>query len=254
MKRPALDYFGGKWKVASKIISLFPPHKTFVDVFMGAASITLRKPQSKNEIINDLNHEVTNFFTVLRDQNAELLSLLRRTPYSREEYHRARTNSEDMLEQARRTVVKAWFGIGDSLDNKTGFRVSLSQGGSTTGPWVDYVDYLHLYAARLRGVIIENLDYLDLITRYDKSDTLFYFDPPYIESARSKKHAYRIDWEFKNHEEFVQVIQNIKGMAVVSGYMGKPYDKLAWPKTTFKATSQSGERTECLWIKPAIKI
>ena len=38
MKRPALDYFGGKWSCANKIISLFPEHKTFVDVFCGAAS------------------------------------------------------------------------------------------------------------------------------------------------------------------------------------------------------------------------
>lgn len=249
MKRPALDYFGGKWKMASKIISHFPPHKTFVDVFTGAASITLRKPRSKNEIINDMNHEVTDFFKVLRDRNLELRELLENTPYSREEYRRARENSPDILEQSRRTVVKAWFGIGDSLDNETGFRVSLSQGGSTSGPWVRYTDYLHLYAARMRGVIIENLDYREILSRYDRPDTLFYFDPPYIESERSKKHAYRFDWKFQDHVEFIGRIQGLKGMAVVSGYMGEPYDTLKWPSVKFKATSQSTERTEYLWLK-----
>lgn len=250
MRRPALDYFGGKWKMASKIIAHFPPHKTFVDVFMGAASITLRKPRSKNEILNDLNHEVTNFFGVLRDRNFELRTLLKKTPYSREEYRRAREPHNDPLEQARRTVVKAWFGIGDSLDNETGFRVSLSQGGSTTEPWVSYVDYLQLFSERLRGVIIENLDYRELLKRYDKPDTLFYFDPPYIESKRSKKHAYKFDWNLADHVEFIERIQALEGMAIVSGYMGEPYDKLPWPTVNFQAMSQSDARTEYLWLKP----
>jgi len=238
--------------MASKIIAHFPPHKTFVDVFMGAASITLRKPRSKNEIVNDINHEVTSFFTVLRDRNFELLSLLKKTPYSREEYRRAREPHVDPLEQARRTVVKAWFGIGDSLDNETGFRVSLSQGGSTTEPWVNYVDYLHMYANRMRGVIIENLDYRELINRYDKSDTLFYFDPPYIESERSKKHAYKFDWKLEDHADFIEAIKPIKGMAIVSGYYGPPYDQLPWSHINFQATSQSDVRTEYLWIKDSV--
>jgi DNA adenine methylase len=33
--------------------------------------------------------------------------------------------------------------------------------------------------ARLESVIFENLDWSDLIARYDGAQTLFYFDPPY---------------------------------------------------------------------------
>lgn len=250
MKRPALDYFGGKWKMASKIIQHFPEHKTFVDVFCGAASITLRKPRSKNEIINDLNGELTSFFAILRDRNFELMHKLKATPYSRDEYYKCREPSDDALEQARRTVVKSWFGIGDSLDNETGFRVSLSQGGSTTEPWVTYVDYLHMYANRLRGVIIENLDYREVLSRYDKPDTLFYLDPPYLESTRSKKHAYKHDWKLEDHVEFIERVQGLKAHVVVSGYYDEPYDQLPFKVVSFSATSQSDERTEFLWIKP----
>jgi DNA adenine methylase len=249
VKRPALDYFGGKWKMASKIIEHFPPHKTFVDVFCGAGSITLKKPQSRNEIINDLNNEVTSFFHVLRDHNAQLKALLEMTPYSRAEYAKCRENSENPIEQARRTVVKAWFGIGDSLDNKTGFRVSLSQSGSTTHPWIKYVDYLPLYAERLRSVIIENLDYRELLKRYDYPDTLFYLDPPYLESTRSKKHAYKFDWELKDHIELLQRLDSLKGNFVLSGYLAPPYDELKFRRVNFLATSQSNARMEYLWIK-----
>jgi DNA adenine methylase len=249
MNRPALDYFGGKWKHANKIIENFPEHKTFVDVFCGAASITLRKPRSKNEIINDLNDELVNFFTVLRDRTLELREVLEKTPYARSEYHRCREASLNSIEQARRTVVKSWFGIGDSLDNETGFRVSLSQGGSTTAPWVTYVDYLHLYSNRLRRVIIENLDFEECISRYDKPDTLFYLDPPYVKETRSKKHAYKHDWDNEDHNRLLRLLPKINGRFVLSGYDHESYAGLEYRKETFAATSQNGKRIECLWIK-----
>lgn len=249
MNRPALDYFGGKWKHANRIIETFPAHKTFVDVFCGAASITLRKPRSKNEILNDINDELINFFNVLRDRNLELRVVLEKTPYARTEYYACRELSDDPLEQARRTVVKSWFGIGDSLDNETGFRVSLSQGGSTTSPWLTYVDYLHLYANRLRGVIIEHLDFAECIERYDKPDTLFYLDPPYVKDTRSKKHAYKHDWQDADHDRLLAMLPNIQGHFILSGYEHESYGELPYRKETFSATSQQGERTEVLWIK-----
>ena len=247
MKRPALDYYGGKWACANKIISLFPEHKSFVDVFCGAGSITLRKPRSKNEIINDINSEIVNFFTVLRDNNLELRELLEKTPYSRDEYYFCREQSDSKIERARRTVVKSWFGIGDSLDNETGFRVSLSQGGSTTGPWLTYVDYLHLYQNRLRGVIIENLDWREVIKRYDKIDTLFYLDPPYLKSTRSKKHAYKFDWELSDHVELINSLENIQGVFFLSGYLDGPYNDLKFKRHEFLSGTQNRTTTEYLW-------
>lgn len=249
MNRPALDYYGGKWKHAGKIIAEFSEHKTFVDVFCGAASITLRKPRSKNEIINDINGEVVGFFKILRDHNSELKTLLEKTPYSRDEYLACREFSDNEMEQARRSVVKAWFGIGDSLDNKTGFRVSLSQGGSTTAPWLTYVDYLHTYANRLRGVIIENLDYTEILERYDKEDTLFYLDPPYSKELRSKKHAYRFDWDLADHERLFAKIANLKGQFILSGYLSGPYSELKYFRKQFTARTNSNTKSqeEYLW-------
>ena len=65
--RPALRYHGGKWRLAPWIIGHFPAHKIYCEPFCGAASVLLRKPRSRIEIINDLDSEVTNLFQILRD-------------------------------------------------------------------------------------------------------------------------------------------------------------------------------------------
>lgn len=247
---PALHYYGGKWNMASKIINHFPAHKTFVDVFAGGGSITFRKPRSHNEILNDINGEVVNLFKVLRDSNSILREKLELTPYAREEYEKCREPSDDSVEAARRTIVKSWLGIGDSVDNETGFRVSLSQGGGVTSAFVKYTDHMWTYARRLRGVVIENMDYEEILKRYDRRDTLFYLDPPYVANQRSKKHAYKFDWDDADHHRLFKAISTINGMFVLSGYNGPPYDQLPYRRVGFEAKTNFENNIEYLWLKP----
>ena len=51
--RPALRYYGGKWKIAPWIISHFPAHKNYVEPCGGAASVLLQKPRSPLDYLLD---------------------------------------------------------------------------------------------------------------------------------------------------------------------------------------------------------
>ena len=67
VKRPALRYHGGKWKIAPWIIKHFPEHDCYVEPYGGGASVLLRKRPSFLEVYNDVFGSVVNFFKVLRE-------------------------------------------------------------------------------------------------------------------------------------------------------------------------------------------
>src|SRR3990172_7088785 len=100
--RPALRYFGGKWRLAPWIVSHFPAHRIYVEPFGGGASVLIRKPRSYGEIYNDIDSHVVNVFRVLRDPQTadELEQLLRLTPFARDEFVLAREPSLDPVEDA----------------------------------------------------------------------------------------------------------------------------------------------------------
>ena len=139
-RRPALRYYGGKWRLAPWIISHFPPHICYVEPFCGAASVFLRKPPAEFEVINDLDGEVVNFFRVLRDRTDELIRAIVATPYSRAEYDEAWQTVEEPLERARRYYIRAWQGWGGGKGSRpSGWRYQLSnnRGKSVIMDWID---------------------------------------------------------------------------------------------------------------------
>lgn len=89
MSRTVLKYPGAKWSIADWIISNMPPHKSYLEPFFGSGAVFFRKPPARIETVNDLDGEIVNLFTCIRDRPGELERAVALTPYSREEYERA---------------------------------------------------------------------------------------------------------------------------------------------------------------------
>lgn len=87
--RSILKYPGSKWRMAEKIVSLMPEHRSYLEPFFGSGAVFFSKPRSRIETINDLDGEIVNLFRVVRDMAEELEREVALTPYSREEYERA---------------------------------------------------------------------------------------------------------------------------------------------------------------------
>lgn len=259
VKRPILRYHGGKWRLAPWIIEHFPCHRVYVEPFGGAASVLLQKERSYGEVYNDMDGELVNLFRVARDHGSELLSALRLTPFARIEFSESYEQAGNALEQARRTVVRSFMGFGSNSHNKkTGFRANSNRSGTTPAhDWKNYPDCLDAIIDRLRGVVIESRPAIDVMRQHDTTETLHYVDPPYCAETRDKGGDYRHEMTAADHRALADVLHEMVGMVVLSGYGCDLYDETLyhdWHRTERVAMADGArKRTEVLWLNDAAR-
>lgn len=255
VKRPILRWHGGKWLLAKWIIAHLPQHRVFVEPFGGAASVLLQKPRSYAEIYNDLDGELVNLFRVARDRGDELHRVLRLTPFARAEFVSSYAQTDDPVEQARRTVVRSFMGFGSNSHNQpTGFRANSNRSGTTPArDWRNYPDALHALIDRLRGVCIENRDAAVVMQAHDGEQTVHYVDPPYVAATRDKGGDYRHEMTDADHEALAEILHRLRGAVVLSGYASRLYDDLyrGWHRIERASLADGARpRTEVLWLSP----
>ena len=260
--RPVLRYHGGKYRQAQRIVALMPPHRTYVEPFMGACSVLLAKPRCFSEVVSDLDGEVVNLFRVLRDPvlSVRLKDALVLTPFAREEFLDSYRPARSRVERARRLIVRSFMGFGSASANAqhiTGFRADSKKSGTTPAhDWMHYPEAIESFTLRLKGVVIENRDALRVIASHDTADTLHFVDPPYVldtRKVRLRNAAYQHDLTDDDHCRLAQVLHAAKGMVMLCGYEGELYDTLhkGWERLTHRAWADGAQaRTECLWFNP----
>lgn len=262
--RPALRYHGGKFRLAPWVISHFPPHGCYVEPFGGAAGVLLRKERVYAEVYNDLDGEIVNFFRVLRDATlrADLIEACRLTPYARDEFDLAYEPTDDVLERARRTCVRAAMGFGSAgaTKGRTGFRTDTRRKyGTAQHNWAAYPEALGAIGERFAGVLIENRDAIDVLQAHDSPDTLHFVDPPYVHETRHmrNKGGYRHELDDDGHRRLLEALKAVDGMVVLCGYPHPLYDQAlpGWERRETSARISGGRgtslRTEVVWLNPA---
>jgi DNA adenine methylase len=265
-ERPVLRYHGGKWKLAGWITEHFPAHRIYTEAFGGAASVLLQKQRCQAEVYNDLDSDLVNLFRILRDEDKakRLFTLLKYTPYSREEFNLAYQATNVDIEKARRLIVRSFMGFGSAAHNskhKTGFRSNSNRSGTTPAhDWNNYPAVLESIVQRLRGVVIENRSALQVLKQHDSTETLHYVDPPYELSTRSSavrlNNCYKHEMTTEQHIELANTLHSMKGMVVISGYASDLYDKelyREWFRVTRKSFADGArKRIEILWMNNAV--
>lgn len=179
---PPAAWLGGKRHLARRICAILAatPHAAYVEPFVGMGGVFLRRrSRPPVEVINDVSGEIVVLFRVLQRFPEALLRELRWRPAMRAEFDRLKeTRDCDLLdiERAARFLYLQALAFGGRVAGR-------NFGVSATAPQTfdlrrlePRLERLH---QRLAGVVIENLDWLDCVTRYDRPQTLFYLDPPY---------------------------------------------------------------------------
>jgi DNA adenine methylase len=256
-------YFGGKTRLADRIVDLLPAHDHYVEPFAGSLAVLLAKPRAEMETVNDLDQDLMTFWRVLRDQPEDLALHMALTPHSRAEHQAAYdlTSAPSDLERARRVWVLLSQGRGGTL-RRTGWRFYRNPDAST----YSFPEYMAAYvnrvppaAERLAGVSLECRDALDVIADYGRHpNVLLYCDPPYLGSTRSANYRHELTSD-EQHRQLAAALNDCQAAVVLSGYDAPLYAELyaGWHRAELKAwtgngirngaTKTDGNRTEVLW-------
>lgn len=217
--RPPYSYYGGKTNMLPHILPLIPKHVQYVEAFFGGGALLFAKVPSKNEVINDLNANVTNFYMQLKTNFYELQKLIHGTIHS-EILH---TEAQKIIfeEPEKHDDLKrawAWWvcnNLSFSFVANGGFAFGTT--GMALGTRNRRDRFTDRYVKRLECVEVFNRDALDLIKLKDHPDTFFFVDPPYVSSDCGSYKGYT-ESDFIN---LLNALQNIKGKFLLTSYPEK---------------------------------
>lgn len=271
----------------NRIIKLFPPHHTYVEPFGGAASLLFAKEPAPVECYNDLNGDVVNLFRVLRtpEQFEQFRDTVQLIPYSRTEYDEARAKHRaggitDPVERAVVFFTISRMSFGGRFGSGFGRVITATSNGvaQIVGSHLRTIERLPDIAERLRMVQVENQSFEQLIPAFDRAETLFYVDPPYIIETRfdqSPSKRYDFEMTAEQHAELVGLLLGLDGKVLLSCYDHAIYEPLiaaGWTRKHFETVSHAAGRTrqsgiqgkgaatkkarrvETLYINPAAKM
>lgn len=251
-----IKYPGAKWSIARWIISHFPEHHSYLEPFFGSGAVLFTKPRSNIETVNDLDGDVINLFSWIKNDPERLAREIYWTPYARatynEEWERQHTET-DGFKRAVYFYVRMMMGHGfRTTGEKVGWKndVQGRERAYAAHYWKLTPEVIFEAAERLRGVQIEQMPAVELIQRFNFPNVLIYADPPYVLSTRRGK-QYAKEMTDEDHVELLAVLKDHTGPVLLSGYDSPLYNEMlqGWNQETISSTDQlSRPRQEVLWM------
>jgi len=256
------SYIGGKSRISKFIIPYIPTDiqdycEPFSGMFWVFFKIDISKyPDLKRVIYNDFNKLNVNLFNCVRNYN-EFNKFL-------EKYN---SQDSDLFYSSQSNIFNSEFTIDLSIpDYHTAakYAIVLTQVFSGTNPEKGkFIDLKGKYKSKFdsfkdkvksnnwqvyfnRITDTENLDFSDLILKYDNEKTFFYCDPPYY---KTENYYANHDFGLETHERLANVLRNIKGKFALSYYYFDkleewfPKDQYTWREQQFSkaAMAKSGK-------------
>ncbi|ENY6783332.1 DNA adenine methylase [Providencia rettgeri] len=211
MASPIFPWIGGKRRLAKHLLPRFPQHQTYVEPFCGAAALYFMKTPSKGEVLNDINGELINLYRVLQHHLDEFVRQFRWALSSRQTFDWLQVTPPETLTDIQRAarfyyLQKAAFG--GKVSEQT-FGTACAR-----APRVNLLrieESLSQAHLRLANATIEHLPWQSCLQKYDRTDTLFYCDPPYWQTT-----GYGVEFGFEEYRKLAGALQHMKGKAIVT--------------------------------------
>ena len=224
-----IPYLGEKSKFASFITPNIPTDiSTYVEPFGGMFGVFFSLDFSKFKnvifIYNEINYLNYNLFDLLR-YDIRFIKIIKGIKVDKERYQKAL--KEIFTETDRMTFAINWLivltcsapnEIGkDSWRGDIEFEVFKLK-------WSAYKPHLNKISEIL------NVDYKEVISKYDSPETFFYLDPPYM---GREKYYINHDFNENSHYELASHLNSIKGRFLLSYYYFDGIEEL-YPNCRFE--------------------
>ena len=244
--RPPFPWMGSKEKLIPFIRQMIPPDaKQFLEAFGGSGALTLALEPRKGrlDIYNDFSNDLFNVFCCIKEKlNAltrelKFLPIHGRTPFAfyrgiaahETVYYKHIEEEREVLrdrtcftEEQAQELLRILEGRAQLFDvvRAAAFLLAMYGSFSGTGNSVGIktidpdviAERLQDVSRRLRSIVLESQDALELIPKRDRIDGVIYADPPYVDAER----CYDVFFPPENHVLLRDVLRACKGYTILS--------------------------------------
>lgn len=224
---PPIKWPGGKEYLSKWIVSLAPPRVEnpqapaasddgfvhFVETHAGGLAVAREFVEQLGElsvVVNDLNGDLTNFWSVLCDEKLfdRFERRCRGTMTGRPAFDKAQAFLRSASGRSGVSVERAWaFFVanrqsrGGAMEDFATLARTRTRAGMNELPsaWLGAIDGLREVHDLIKQFVVYNEDAVDVIATQDGPRTLYYLDPPYLHSTRSSADYYAFEMSSKAH-------------------------------------------------------
>ncbi len=270
-----ISYIGGKARISKFIIPFIPQDiETYVEGFSGMFWVFFnmeldKYPKLKTVVYNDFNGLNANLMkcSLNYDRMWEELS---KYPCQQLGIVDTPTEYGELFRKLQKEVFDPNLVMGDDPNFEIAgkYVYVLTQVFSGSKPETSaYTDYKGKYRCKVlifmdklknpkfrehydRITFVENMDFQDVVKKYDSPTSYFYMDPPYW---KTENYYSAHDFDSKDHIRLAECLKNIKGKFGLSYYEFPqllewfPKDQYQWEQKNFKkaaAAKKDGTQNE----------
>ena len=270
-----ISYIGGKARIGKWIVPFIPNDiETYVEGFSGMFwvffNMDLSKyPNLKTVVYNDFNGLNANLMKCALDYD-KLWDELAKYPCQQLKVVDTPPEYGELFRSCQKEVFDSNFVVGDepNYDAAGKYIYVLTQVFSGSKPETStYTDYKGKYRCKVlifmdklknpkyrehfdKITFVENMDFNNVVLKYDSPTTYFYMDPPYWKTENYYSNHY---FDSKDHERLADTIKKIQGKFSLSYYEFPqllewfPKEQYRWETKNFKkaaAAKKDGTQNE----------
>jgi DNA adenine methylase len=267
-----LSYIGGKSKIGKWITPFYPEDmETYVETFGGMFwcffNMDLKKyPNLKEVVYNDFNPLNYNLFQCVKEPSL-LLEAINSIPCQQQGVENTPSVYKEQFDEFQKELFASGFTINyPDYQVAAKYAYILTQVFSGSKPETSsFIDLKGKYKSKyltfrdklskpewvehfIKISKIENMDFADVIAKYDSPTTYIYLDPPYW---KTENYYSNHDFDRNDHERLAKVLHNVKGKFGLSYYDFDllhewfPEDKYRWERKEFvKAAAAKKGKTQ----------